>query len=81
MKLIEYFKNVRWNYNRPENGQASDWTSFSLIVAEDDKNNLFWGPTWGYEKDWEKKKLYPAPLVERPYDLLFMEDQAPWISK
>lgn len=64
MKLIQTIKDVRWQFNKPANGQAQDWTSFDIVVAEDSQGNLYWGfSIYKPQYVMEKVRFFPLPKL------------------
>lgn len=84
LSLVKVIKGIRWQYNRPQNGQASNWTSFDIAVAQDEQGNLFWGQSVFYlNYVMEKVRFFPVPpeiSMENIDHLTRMEEQAPWLK-
>jgi hypothetical protein len=79
-KLVKIIRHVRWMDNRPPNGQAQAWTSFSIVVVED-KGTLLWGPSCRTPEYILEGDFYPLPegVDSSTLDLLpCMEKHAPW---
>jgi hypothetical protein len=84
LSLVKIIEQVRWQYNCPQNRQASDWTSFDIAIAQDQQGNLFWGQSVFYPNYvMEKVKFYPVPQGighDNIDHLTRMEEQAPWLK-
>ena len=85
LELVKVIRNVRWQYNRPANGQANCWTSFDIAVAKDEKGGLFWGASVFHDKYiLDNVRFYPVPngITEQNLDELVRREQdAPWLGK
>ena len=83
-KVERVFEGVRWDRNRPSNGQARDWTSFELIVVEDE-GRLYWGASCLKDEYYltDRVNYYPVPDgIDKSNlsRLVWMESSAQWKS-
>lgn len=61
LKFLGIRKGCRWACDRPSNGQASDWTSFELLVVKDTKGQRLWCRNYYKEAWWGNNTFSPVP--------------------